>query len=114
MTLEEISIKIDNGDDIAVHCDTQEKAIKLLTMCKEKGYKWYGGGVELIGVVDGYNGHWHRYQENTVYFIEDYKGNYITYGDVEYCKEKGILFVDYETEEFPLIKSDYDISFLLD
>lgn len=113
MTLEEIAIKIDNGDDIAVHCNTLEKVLRFLGMCKRKGYKWYGG-TELIGVVDGYNGHWCRYQENTVYFIENYKGIYITYGDVEYCKEKGILFVDYETEEFPLIKSDYDISFLLD
>ena len=92
----------------------RRKAIKLLTMCKEKGYKWYGGSCELIGVLDGYNGHWHRYHKDTVYFIDDHKEKYITYGNIEYCEEKGIPFVDYEIKEIPLVKSDYDISFLFD
>lgn len=113
MTLSEIIKEIDNGSEIVVHCDTEEKAIKLLSMCKGKGYKWTDGH-ELIGRIDYYNGLWNVYQCSTVYYINDPKKGRITYASSEYCEKKGIPFVDYGTEEFPLIKSEYDISFLFD
>lgn len=113
MTLGEIIKEIDSGNRIVVHCDTEEKAIELLTVCKDKGYRWNGGD-ELIGRLDCHNGHWNDYKYNTVYYINDSRKGYISYSSVEYCKEIGILFVYYKTEETPLIKSEYDISFLFD
>lgn len=43
MTLGEIIKEIDSGNRIVVRCDTEEKAIELLTVCKDKGYRWNGG-----------------------------------------------------------------------
>lgn len=113
MTLGEIIKEIDSGNRIVVHCDTEEKAIELLTVCKDRGYRW-NGGLELLGGLDSYNGHWYMHLEDTVYFINDPIKRLITYTGSEYCKRARISFVDYETEEIPLIKSDYDISFLFD
>lgn len=112
MTLEEIIKEIDNGNRIFVHCDTKEKAIKLLTTCKEKGYMWNGGS-ELLGKIDNYNGNWDIWLEDTVYFINNPIKRLIAFTSGEYCKGARIPFVYYKTEETPIIKSEYDISFLL-
>ena len=43
MTFKEIAEQIDNGKDIVICCDTEEKARNLLLMCKAKGFVWQGG-----------------------------------------------------------------------
>lgn len=40
MTLDEMSKMIDNGNNITVRCDTQEKAANFLIMCRDKGFKF--------------------------------------------------------------------------
>ena len=52
MTLKEILKEINKGNDVIIHCDTQEKATKFLTICKQKGFKWRGGK-ELLTPYDG-------------------------------------------------------------
>lgn len=113
MTFDEITKTIDGGKRLAVRCNTERKAVEFLAMCKEIGYKWKSEQ-ELVGEFDGYNGHWNCYKKDTVYFMNFCFKNRITYADVEYCKNEGVPFVDYEIEEIPLAKSDYDISFIID
>lgn len=110
MTLEEISIKIDNGDDIAVHCDTEEKAIKLLSMCKNKNMKWGTSGREIFTEA-GKKGYWDRHKSDTLYYL---KGLGVTYGSLNYCSFFLEKYVEFDDEEENLCKSDYSISFLFD
>ncbi len=46
---------------IAIHCDTQEKAIKLLEALTQLGYSWCNGAP--FSTYDG----WEDYEENTCY-----------------------------------------------
>lgn len=78
-----------NGEDcnIAIHCDTEEKAKKLLKYLHKKGFTWYGG----TSLTEKAN--WLEYKNETCYtsevmfcnreyFIED-NYNILSFNDIE-------------------------------
>lgn len=78
-----------NGE-IAVHCDTEEKANNFLKECDEKGMKW------VTGDDATYDNNYYKYDERTCY-----RGGreILTFGDENYFKNKGIEIVKWEVKE---------------
>lgn len=112
MTLEEITKKIDDGNDIVVHCDTEEKAIKLLIMCKDRGFTW-DDGTEILDNEEDYNGYWYVNREETIYYINiDDKEVFVTF--IARAEGESDPYVEYNDIEEGVCVSEYDISFLID
>lgn len=85
MTLKEF---FESGYKIAVHCDTEEKAKKLLEEFDKAGYHWCDG--------DRYLGdsRWYTYGEGTCY------SNCGGYGNIYYYKDKGWQVVEFVKIKF--------------
>lgn len=109
MTLGEIENEINDGKELLVHCDTREKAIEFLTMCKSKGFKWKTG-IEILGERDR-GGFWDDYRNKTSYYVTT-NLKYLTYGNAEGAENCYEMYVEFEDVEERLYPSDYDISFL--
>lgn len=65
-----------SNENLAIHCDTEEKANKLLKEFNKFGERWFSGVNYLV------MNHWHIYEENTCYdnmnsytSIDRYKAN---------------------------------------
>lgn len=76
------------GKNIAVHCDTEEKAKKFLQECENRGLEWIDGDSPMTNISNI----WHINMEYTCYAIKNYV---ITYENVEYFK-----IVRYELIEY--------------
>lgn len=126
MTLDEITERIDSGCNIVVRCDTKEKAIKLLTLYKDKGYRWCNGEVILDkNTVDA----WNAYRADTMYYVRANKQKSVMYGNYDarypemyYNKECALsimmmgyeyLYVEYEDETDVIEKSDMTLESLM-
>lgn len=97
MTLDEIAKEIDDDNDIIVHCDTEEKAVALLTMCKDKGFRWPIN--KEIFVNDGCGGdgvNWEEFRENTIYYIFVSRGRTLKYDDISYAEKESDKYVEYD------------------
>ena len=77
-----------NGE-IAVHCDTEEKAKHFLKECDKQGIMWS---------IDRANHHtnYDVYYETTCYRT---MGGKLTYCDIEHFKRKGIEIIKWEVKE---------------
>lgn len=78
-----------NGE-IAVHCDTEEKANDFLKECDKKGMRW------VIGDDTTYDNNYYKYVERTCY-----RGGreLLTFGHENYFKNKGIEIIKWEVKE---------------
>lgn len=126
MTLDEITERIDSGCNIVVRCDTKEKAIKLLTLYKDKGYRWCNGEVILDkNTVDA----WKRIEQTQCIMYELINKKSVMYGNYDarypemyYNKECALsimmmgyeyLYVEYEDETDVIEKSDMTLESLM-
>lgn len=69
---------------LVIHCDTKEKADKLLKAFDDYGMCWYGGE-RYIDLNE-----WSRYKEETCY------SNMSGFGFVKFYKKKGIKIYEFE------------------
>lgn len=110
MTFKEIAEQIDNGKDIVICCDTEEKAQDLLSMCKAKGFRWRGG----LSISYRFNkadaAQWQHNKQNTVYYIRTSQNKTITYGHTALV---GGMWHYAENDDEEICLGGYDISFLL-
>lgn len=73
----------DNKIPKVIHCNTEEKAIKLLKVFDKMGMHWKNDGYYLdVG------NRWGKYEENTCY------SNYGTYGSVQDIKNYPKVFIN--------------------
>ena len=73
---------------LAIHCDTKEKAIKLLKEFGKQGYKWKSGLSYLQ------RNYWNVCEDKTCY------SNVWTYGTADYYQEEGFEIIEFEEIEF--------------
>lgn len=76
--------------EIAVHCNTEEKANDFLKECDKKGMKW------VTGENATYDNNYYKHDERTCY-----RGgrDILTFIDENYFKNKGIEIVKWEVKE---------------
>lgn len=110
MTFKEIAEQIDNGKDIVICCDTEEKARNLLLMCKAKGFVWRGGTHIPYTFKGADDARWQSNKQNTVYYIRTSKNKTITYGHTAFV---GGMWHYAENDDEEICLGGYDISFLL-
>lgn len=70
--------------NLCIHCDTEEKANKLLKKFHELGKRWCTRKSYLE------NNHYDTYRENTVYY------NVETYGDLRVAREREIKIIEFD------------------
>lgn len=87
--------KLYAGSNLAVHCDTEEKANEFLKIADEFGYKWCNG--------ESYTdcNEWNRYDEQTCYDLES--GGY---ADYKFFKQENYTIVAYPQHSIQFTKSD--------
>lgn len=73
--------------DLCIHCDTEEKANKLLKKFHELGERWCTEKSYLE------NNHYDVYRENTVYY------NVETYGYLQNARKNGIKIIEFDDLE---------------
>ena len=78
------------GNNVAVHCDTEEKANEFLALADSVGYKWFTG-VGLVG-----RNYWKDFGKETCYKVGKYG---LTFDCVAYFKENNY---EYEIIEYTL------------
>lgn len=91
MTKQEFDLKY-HDKNIAVHCDTEEKAKAFLELAKSVGYKW-SNGKDLDT-----NTFWKNYKDDLCFSI-DYFGRGFIMGGVEIHKQEGYTIVEFELDE---------------
>lgn len=74
---------------IAIHCDTEEKANKLLQSCERSNMLWRSGSKPTE------RNHWQHYKEQTCYVI-DYNLRKIFHTSIQYHKNKSYCFFEFE------------------
>ena len=74
--------------NFAVHCDSEEKAKKLLKAFDEAGYRWASGYSYTEYTC------WTTYKEETCYIADR------CFGSVEYCKEYDYTVLEFDEIEF--------------
>ena len=98
-----LNLEIMKQENVVVHCDTEDKAIKLLTALKEEGYVWYDSwkclNQDLLEDIK-----YHKYHKSTCYRISDLIEKKISYSWYEFYQMdnfKIIPFVDLlEAQEY--------------
>lgn len=85
MTVKEF-FESDKG--LVIHCDTEDKAIKLCKEFDRLGYRWHGGNSYFK-----YNC-WDLYKKDTCY------SNVWGYGPIYYYQEKCCTILEFEEIEF--------------
>ena len=75
-------------ENVVVHCDTEDKAIKLLTALKEDGYVWRGLSKDLLEVTE--------YSINTCYRISNLSNKEISFSSYNY-------YIDYNFKIIPFV-----------
>lgn len=81
MTLEEF---FNSKEELAIHCDTEEKANRLLSAFDKMGKKWADGDSYLEMNC------WNMYEENTCY------SNYNTYCEEQYYEINRYKIIEFE------------------
>lgn len=80
MTLDEILKAIDGGHNVVVRCDTEEKAVELLTLCGYKGFVWSSGAaIDYKGIAQT----WKVYKADTIYYVRPSWNGRIMYGSYD-------------------------------
>lgn len=93
MTLKDI------GKRIAIHCDTEEKANKLLQICERSNMLWRSGSKPTE------RNYWQHYKEQTCYVI-DYNLRKIFHTSIQYRKNKSYCFFEFEEFYNDMPKND--------
>lgn len=89
------------GNNVGVHCDTEEKANHFLALADSFGYKWCSGG-SLLSSND-----WKYYGVNTVYVrVLD---NELASGNINVALANGMVVIKYQPQK-QREKSQDDIS----
>lgn len=87
-----LNLEIMKQENVVVHCDTEDKAIKLLTALKEEGYVWYnswkGLNQDLLEDIKYY-----KYHKSTCYRVSDLIEKKISFSCYEF----------YQTDNFKII-----------
>ena len=76
-----------SGENLAIHCDTEEKAEKLLEAFDKTGHKWRTG-YSYIDLTC-----WDMYKKNTCY------SNGGRYGEIDWYKSKKYQILEFEEIE---------------
>lgn len=92
MTIQEFD-KLYVGDNVAVHCPTEELANEFLKLADSFGYKTWDGG--RVCIVEDNN--WHIYKKNTVYYVKFGRHGFV-YGHVESAKLNNEQIVEYKLQ----------------
>ena len=71
-------------DNLVIHCDTEEKAEKLLREFGREGYRWCTGNRYIEDT------NWEVYRKRTCY------SNSRGYGNIEYFKQNGYTVVEFD------------------
>ena len=77
------------GNNVAIHCDTEEKANEFLALADSFGYKWVNKR-ELINYSQ-----WEIYKEKTCYEVTK-QG--LMFSDKNYFKVNGYQFIEYQLQ----------------
>lgn len=124
MTLDEITKAIDGGRNVVVRCDTEEKAVELLTLCGYKGFSWKSGmAIHYKSITRT----WKTYRANTIYYVRANEQNYIMYGSYDIRRSEmhynknceplitiaGVEYFYVEYEDEVIEKSDMTIESLI-
>lgn len=91
---------VNSGNKIVYHCNTFEKAERLLKILKDNNVTWRGNDE-----INESNYRWEYYKQNTCYGlkgIELTNGEIILSGQLEYSNKKYFEEVGYEILEFEL------------
>lgn len=75
-------------NNLAIHCDTEEKADNFLQECKNQGVIW-----ETSETIDKQN-YWYRYEENTCYYIDH--NMKVACRNFSYFLKVGYKIIDFE------------------
>lgn len=78
--------------EIAVHCDTEEKAKDFLKECKNRNINW------LTGRDVTKRNYWEEYKEDTCYCCFDGDSK-LGYGGCEFCISEGKEIIKWEVKE---------------
>ena len=84
MTVKEF---FESKEKLAIHCDNEEKAKKLLKAFNKAGYRWY----DECRYTD--KDEWDYYKEETCY------SNKGTFGDREHFEKYGVKILEFEEIE---------------
>lgn len=80
-------------NDIAIWCDTKEKALDLFSYFKEQGCQWISGETSLSKL------HWESYHEETCYDVDSDKC-------ISFCDKDWYEGDDYEVVQWEIVKND--------
>lgn len=89
------------GNNVGVHCDTEEKANHFLALADSFGYKWCSGG-SLLSSND-----WKYYGVNTIYVC--FLDNELHFGNINAALANGMVVIKYQPQK-QSEKSQDDIS----
>lgn len=89
MTKEQFDLKY-RGENVAVHCDTEEKAKAYFALEDSFGTVWGSG--EKLSETD-----WDCYKKETCYSL--FKDGTIVFGDLKWYKSEGYKIVEFELDE---------------
>ncbi|AXF52101.1 MAG: hypothetical protein [Podoviridae sp. ctcf755] len=85
----------ESEEDIAIHCDTEDKANKLLRKFDELGKKWCTGSSYLL------RNEWKRYEEKTCYKNDG------LFGSVNFYKKEGYTIIEFDDiDDFKIFTKD--------
>lgn len=94
MTKNEFDLKY-CGKNVAVHCDTEQKARGFLTLSDSVGYdKWIGDAA--LAETDTM---WRFYENDTCYRIQHSK--LIVFSNVAFYKSAGFTIVEFDLNDIP-------------
>lgn len=96
-------------DNIAVHCDTKNKAEALLDELVNQYVRWLTNG-EVCSSVFVYDSNWETFESETCYALKE-EGEVLTmFGNRESFKRKGYKIIEFEEllEEQVNDNNDYD------
>ena len=84
--------------EIAVHCDTEEKAKDFVKKCYENNIKWYE-------TKEFSKTHWYEFEENTFYFCSDSCNlHYLHYGDSGCVEDEIVIEWKVSSSSYPELK----------
>ena len=78
-----------NSDELAVHCPTEEEAVKFLSFLDEHGYSWCRG-TNLSGELN-----WEHYMNQTAYSGDEDLD--VSYGDIAFYQSEGYQVIPFSS-----------------
>lgn len=92
------------GNNIAIHCPTEELANEFLKLADSFGYKTWNGG--RVCIVEDNN--WHIYKENTVYYVK-FGGHGFVYGHADSAKLHSEPIIEYKPQPKSLFEQALEL-----